>query len=90
MRTDTEILKSAADKITQILRIPHTNIDTLKFVILFSVLYVAMGQGEDGEENMRWWLNTHNSHLNFCPAARLTDEASLDKIIAYLESFIND
>ena len=90
MRTDEEILKSAADKITQILRIPHTNIDTLKFVILFSVLYIAVGQGEDGEENMRWWLNTHNSHLNFCPAARLTDEASLDKIIAYLESFINE
>lgn len=90
MRTDTEILKSAADKITQILRIPHTHIDTLKFVILFGALYIAVGQGEDGEENMRWWLNTFNSHLKFVPAARLTDGASLDKIIAYLESFLND
>jgi len=90
MRTDTEILKSAADKITQILRIPHTHIDTLKFVILFGALYIAVGQGEDGEENMRHFLNTHNSHLGFAPASRLTDEASLDKIIAYLESFLNE
>ena len=90
MRADEEILKSAADKITQILRIPHTNIDTLKFVILFSVLYIAVGQGEDGEENMRWWLNTYNKSLGYCPAARLTDEYYLDKTIAYLESFVNE
>ena len=89
MRTDEEILQNAADKITQILRIPHTHIDTLKFIELFTLLYTAVGQGEDGEENMRHFLNTHNKHLDFCPAARLTDDASLDRIIAYLQSFVD-
>lgn len=87
MNPEDEILKQTADNITQILRIPHRHIDTKKFVILFSLLYLAVGQGENGEENMRWWLNTHNTHLNFCPAARLTDEASLDQIIRYLEAY---
>ena len=87
MKTDTELLDNVAYKITQILRIPVGEIDKIKFVYLYGLLYNLMGQGPDGDENMRHWLNTFNSHLNFCPAARLADEASFDKIIRYLESF---
>ena len=88
MKTDTELLDNVAYKITQILRIPVGEIDKIKFVYLYGLLYNLMGQGPDGDENMRHWLNTHNKHLDFCPASRLTDEASFDKIIRYLESFI--
>jgi hypothetical protein len=84
--TDKELLQKAADKASTILRIPNRYIDTVKFVRLYSLLYTVVG---GDEENMRWWLNTFNSHLNFCPAARLTDELSLDKIIAYLGTFVN-
>jgi hypothetical protein len=86
MVTQKEILQQAADKASAILRIPHRYIDTVKFVRLYSLLYTVIG---GDEENMRWWLNTFNSHLNFCPASRLTDEHSLDKIIAYLETFVD-
>lgn len=84
--TDKELLQQAADKASAILGIPHRYIDTVKFLQLYSLLHVVVG---GDEENMRWWLNTFNSHLNFCPASRLTDDASLDKILGYLESFVN-
>lgn len=84
--TDEEILQHAADKASAILRIPNRYIDTVKFVRLYLLLYTMVG---GDEENMRWWLNTFNSHLNFCPASRLTDEHSLDKIIAYLETYVD-
>ena len=93
MKTDTEILEKAALKASQILHIPVGYIDKLKFVYLYILLYNLMGQGKDGkpcdkgDENMRHWLNTHNKHLDFCPAARLTDEYSMNQIISYLESF---
>ena len=83
--TDNELLQQAADKASAILRIPNRYIDTVKFVRLYLLLYTMVG---GDEENMRWWLNTFNSHLNFCPAAKLTDEHSLDKIIAYLETYV--
>jgi hypothetical protein len=88
MKTDEEILDNAAHKVTQILRIPVGEIDKTKFVYLYTLLYNLMGQGPDGDENMRHWLNTHNKHLNFCPAARLADEYSMKQIIGYLESFL--
>lgn len=94
MKTDQEILDSAVTKISRILRISVGEIDKLKFVYLYTLLYNMMGQGsdgqpcEEGDENMRHWLNTHNSHLGFCPAARLTDEGSMRMIISYLESFL--
>ena len=84
--TDKELLQQAADKASAILGIPHRYIDTVKFLQLYSLLHVVVG---GDEENMRWWLNTFNSHLNFCPASRLTDDTSLDKILGYLESFVN-
>lgn len=94
MKTDQEILDNAALKVSQILRISVGEIDKTKFVYLYTLLYNMMGQGPDGEPceegdlNMRHWLNTHNSHLGFCPAARLTDEYSMRMIISYLESFL--
>jgi len=84
--TDKELLQQAADKASTILGIPNRYIDTVKFVRLYSLLYTVVGSDE---ENMRWWLNTFNKHLNFCPASRLTDEHSLDKIIAYLETYVD-
>lgn len=86
MRTDQEILNDAADRASQILRIPHTYLDKVKFIQLFYLIHNVMG---GDEELMRHFLNTHNKHLDFCPAARLTDNVSLDKVIGYLESFVD-
>ena len=80
--TDQELLQKAADEVSRVLRIPNRYIDNTKFVRLFVFLYAANG-GDD--ELMRHWMNTHNKDLGFCPAAMLTDENSLDKIIAYLD-----
>jgi len=94
MTTDQEILDNTALKVSQILRISVGEIDKTKFVYLYTLLYNMMGQGPDGESckegdlNMRHWLNTHNDHLGFCPASRLTDEGSMRRIISYLESFL--
>ena len=84
--TDRELLQQAADKASEILGIPHRYIDTVKFLQLYSLLCVVVG---DDEENMRWWLNTFNRHLGFCPAAKLTEEYYLDKTIAYLETYVD-
>jgi hypothetical protein len=84
MKTDEELLEEAAENVTQILRIPHQHIDKKKFVYLYTLLYNQLGRDD---ELMRHWMNTYNSHLGFFPAARLTDEASFDKMIGYLESF---
>ena len=86
MVTQKELLQQAADKASAILRIPHRYIDTVKFVRLYSLLYTVVGSDE---ENMRWWLNTNNKHLGFCPAAKLTEDYYLDKIIAYLDTYVN-
>jgi hypothetical protein len=94
MKTDKQILDNAALKVSQILRISVGEIDKIKFVYLYTLLYNMMGQGpdgnpcEEGDLNMRHWLNTHNTHLGFCPAARLTDVGSMCMIISYLESFL--
>lgn len=84
MKTDEELLEDAADKVTQILRIPHRYIDKKKFVYLYTLLHKQLG---GDEELMKYWMNTFNKHLNFSPASKLTDEASFDKILGYLESF---
>ena len=87
-----EILDKSALKVSQILRISVGEIDKAKFVYLYTLLYNQMGQGpdgkpcEDGDENMRHWLNTHNTHLGFCPAAGLVNR--MPEIISYLESFL--
>ena len=89
---DQEILDKAALKVSQILRISVGEIDKTKFVYLYTLMYNMMGQGpdgkscEEGDENMRHWLNTHNTHLGFCPAAGLVNR--MPEIIGYLESFL--
>ena len=89
---DQEILDKSALKVSQILRISVGEIDKAKFVYLYTLLYNQMGQGPDGkpchegDENMRHWLNTHNTHLGFCPAAGLVTR--MPEIIRYLESFL--
>lgn len=84
--TDKELLQQAADKASGILGIPHRYIDTVKFLQLYSLLHVVFG---GDEENMRWFLMTHNKHLGFCPAAKLTEDYYLDKIIAYLQTYVD-
>ena len=86
---DAAILDKAALKVSQILRISVGEIDKTKFVYLYTLLYTNMGQGKDGDDNMRHWMNTHNTHLGFCPADSLTDEESLAMMTEYLEHFAN-
>ena len=89
---DAAILDKSALKASQILRISVGEIDKTKFVYLYTLMYNQMGQGpdgnpcEEGDANMRHWLNTHNTHLGFCPAAGLVNR--MPEIISYLESFL--
>ena len=80
-----DILDKATFKVSQILRIFVEGIDKAKFVYMYTLLYNQMGQGPDGDENMRYWLNTYNTHLEFCPADELLHK--MPEIIGYLESF---
>jgi hypothetical protein len=90
--TDEELILKAATNIAQILHIPLGEIDLQQLVSLYVPLYSLCGlsgsdeETEKGNEQMRWWLNTHNKHLGFNPASRLTDHQSMDKMIAYLET----
>ena len=87
-----DILDKATFKVSQILRIFVEGIDKAKFVYMYTLLYNQMGQGadgkpcEEGDENMRHWLNTYNTHLEFCPADELLHK--MPEIIGYLESFL--
>ena len=80
-----ELLNSTTLKISQILHLSYGEIDKNQLVVLYSQLHVLFS---GNEEHMRFWLNTHNKHLNFCPAAYLTDNNYLKKIIKYLDSLI--
>ena len=83
-----ELLKNAATKAANILRMPLGDIDPTQLLRMYVVLYDMLGLPDDqerGDEQMIWWLNTHNKNLNFCPAARLHDTQSMEKIIGYLE-----
>lgn len=88
MKTDQEILDNAVKKISKILMISVSEVDKIKFVYLYTLMYNMMGQGPNGDENMRHWLNTYNTHLGFCPVLKLCDEISMKEIISYLESFL--
>jgi hypothetical protein len=85
MKTDTEILDEAALKVSEILGVSVSEIDKIKFIQMYSLLYTIMG---GDEELMRHWMNNKNKHLGFCPANELTDGASFDRILGYLESFL--
>ena len=79
-----ELLKNAATKAANILHMPLGDIDPTQLLRMYSCLYVLFG-GDD--ELMIHWVNTHNTHLGFNPAAHLTD-ARMDDIIGYLEGMV--
>jgi len=81
--TDEQFLKQTATKVANILHMPLGDIEPIKLIQMVVCLDILLG-GDD--ELMRHWVNTHNNYLGFCPAARLTDEQSMSKIIGYLES----
>ncbi len=83
LKTNEEILEKAAESVSQILKISHHNIDKTKFVYFYTLLYNQLG-GDD--KNMKHWLNTYNTHLEFCPADELVYK--MPEIIGYLESFL--
>jgi hypothetical protein len=85
MKTDTEILDEAFLKVSEILGVSVSEIDKIKFIQMYSLLYTIMG---GDEELMRHWMNNKNTHLGFCPVDELTDGASFDRILGYLESFL--
>jgi hypothetical protein len=85
MKTDIEILDEATLKVSEILGIAVSEIDKIKFIQMYSLLYTIMG---GDEELMRHWMRNKNKQLGFCPANELTDGASFDKMIGYLESFL--
>lgn len=83
---DLEIIENAAAKAADILHISlPPEINKTRFVYFYTLLYNLMGEDD---ENMIHWLNTHNHHLGYCPATRLSDEQSLNDIVSYLESFL--
>ena len=87
--TDEEFLKEKAQKAAQILHIPLGEINPAQLLRMYVALYNLLGLPDDeerGDEQMRWWLNTHNNYLGFNPATRLHDRQSMEKIIGYLES----
>ena len=87
--TEQEILKNAATKAAQILHIPLGEIDPVQLLRMYVALYNLLGLPDDeerGDEQMRWWLNTHNNYLGFNPATRLHDRQSMEQIIGYLEA----
>ena len=87
--TDEQFLKEKAQKAAQILHIPLGEIDPVQLLRMYVALYNLLGLPDDeerGDEQMRWWLNTHNNYLGFNPATRLHDRQSMEKIIGYLES----
>jgi hypothetical protein len=63
MKTDTEILDEAFLKVSEILGVSVSEIDKIKFIQMYSLLYTIMG---GDEELMRYWMRNKNKHLGFC------------------------
>jgi hypothetical protein len=82
--TDEEFLKQTATKVANILHMPLGDIEPIKLIQMVVCLDILLG---GDKELMIHWVNTHNTHLGFNPAAHLTD-ARMDDIIGYLESMI--
>ena len=83
--TDTEeFLKDIATKAANILHMPLGDIDPGKLLQMFIRLDILFG---GDKELMRHWLNQHNKHLGYCPAAHLTD-ARMDDTIRYLDAMV--
>ena len=84
--TDTQFIKDTATKAAHKLHMPLGEIDPLKLLQMYSLLYVLVG---GDEELMIHWISTHNNHLKFCPGAYLTSEYHMNKIIVYLETLVH-
>jgi len=91
--TTEVIVNDAAEKASKILNVDLKNIDKIKFLRMYLALYSMCGyhptDRSEGDNMMRWWLNTDNKHLGYIPANYLHHPLQLDEIIRYLESFIN-
>jgi hypothetical protein len=80
-------LRTYAKKASEELHIPLNGcLNVNDLIQIYYSLHILMG---GDAELMRHFLNTHNKHLGFNPAAMLCDEKSVQKLIGYLESFIN-
>jgi hypothetical protein len=80
---DEQFIKVAATNVANFLRMPLGEIDPLRLLRMYSPLFHLLG---GDRELMVHFLNTHNKHLDFCPAAFLTSEHHMKKITVYLES----
>jgi hypothetical protein len=82
--TDAEFLKETATKVANILHMPLGDIEPIKLIQMVVCLDILLG---GDKELMIHWVNTHNTHLGFNPAAHLTD-ARMDDTIRYLEAMV--
>ena len=82
--TDEEFLKKTATKAANALHMPLGDIEPGKLLQMFIRLDILFG---GDKELMRHWLNQHNKHLGYCPAAHLTD-ARMDDTIRYLDAMV--
>ena len=82
--SDEQFLKETATKVANILHMPLGDIEPIKLIQMVVCLDILLG---GDKELMRHWLNTHNTHLGYCPGAHLTD-ARMDDIIGYLEGMV--
>ena len=82
--TDEEFLKQTATKVANILHMPLGDIEPGKLLQVFIRLDILLG---GDKELMRHWLNTHNTHLGYCPGAHLTD-ARMDDTLRYLDAMV--
>ena len=91
--TSEALINSASQKAAKILNVELKDIDRLKFLRMYLALYSLCGyhptNQSEGDNMMRWWLNTENKHLGYVPANYLYHTLQLDEIIRYLESFTN-
>lgn len=87
MKTDTDLINEIYGKVAQKLHLPLSggDADKVQIVLLYSLLSCAFGSDE---ELMRHWLNTHNTHLGYVPAAHLADD-KLREVIDYLDNYVN-
>ena len=80
-------LRKYAKKAAEDLHIPLNGcLNVNDLIRIYYSLHILMG---GDAELMRHFLNTDNKHLGFNPAAKLCDEKSVQKLIGYLERFIN-
>jgi hypothetical protein len=85
MTSDEEFLKKTATKVANILHMPLGDIEPIKLIQMVVSLDILLG---GDKELMIHWVNTHNTHLKFCPGAYLTSEYHMNKILGYLDAMV--